>query len=183
MPVLGKSARVLSRVSHPLHPYYVLEFDQYIGGHDGSGLGKDGYCWALPEHYLTKENPSVGFQRLTYRGIPIVFDPLVPPGEVRFQKMPNRRVWKTLSVEPNYASILRSNKNKEANMLDRLSAQLKRLVKGDEDLKALVEIGIYDEEMEVQNPALLLDMIAVVFKKELAEEARTRLAERKEEKE
>lgn len=172
-----------------------------------------GHCWALPQNYLSKEpeygglartaysnasvsapltlsemdrmiqtvmgtppklevTPKRSFNSLTYRGIPVIYNPFVSEGAIyAFNGSEQIKKYQLLTQK------------KEGNMLNHLSAQLKRLVKGDEDLKALVELGVYNEEMEIRNPALVLDMLAVVFKKELAEEARTRLAELKEDEE
>lgn len=31
--------------NHKFWPKALVEFDEYIGGHDGGGMGKDGHCW------------------------------------------------------------------------------------------------------------------------------------------
>lgn len=190
---------------------YLLEFDEFVGGHDCGGKTKPGRGWALPEHCLAHEGEDIGyegiarttystcgktapltldsmkeaidaiqrdvekasgvpgFNTITYRGVPVV----VSGFDKRF----------TISREPNYASILRSNNKKGGDMLKRLSTQIRRIVKGDEDLKALLEIGVLDSELDVENHALAIDMLVTIFKKELAEEARTRLQEIKEQQE
>lgn len=37
-----------------------VEFDEYMGGHNGTWNGKDGYCWYLPDEYLKKTEKSEG---------------------------------------------------------------------------------------------------------------------------
>lgn len=37
-----------------------IEFDEYMGGHNGIWDGKDGYCWYLPDEYLKKIEESEG---------------------------------------------------------------------------------------------------------------------------
>jgi len=29
-----------------------IQFDKFMGGHDGSGTGKDGYCWSVKVKYV-----------------------------------------------------------------------------------------------------------------------------------
>ena len=35
-----------------------VEFDEYMGGHNGTWDGKDGYCWYLPDDCLKKIEES-----------------------------------------------------------------------------------------------------------------------------
>ena len=37
-----------------------VEFDEYMGGHNGIWDGKDGYCWYVPDEYLKKIEESEG---------------------------------------------------------------------------------------------------------------------------
>lgn len=43
----------------------VVEFDNYINGHDGGNLGKDGHCWGLPPNKLERlvENNRMKLQQ------------------------------------------------------------------------------------------------------------------------
>lgn len=167
---------------------YLLEFDEFVGGHDCNGRTKPGHGWALPEHCLAAEGEDIGYggmARSTYSTCsntpPLTLKDMEKAIQAIMQsEIDMRGRWVTIAREPNYASILRSKNKKGGDMLQRLSTQIKRIVKGDEDLKALVEIGVYDSELDVDNHALAIDMLVTVFKKELAEEARTRLAEIKE---
>lgn len=170
-----KFARVIKILTNHTEPAYLLEFNVNIKGHNGQGLTPSGHCWALPERCLAHEGEAIE-NPLYLNGIPVMFDPLMQPGFIEFRK---GQILKIISREPNYAAILRSNK-KETNMLKKLSSQLKTLIKGDEDAKALIEAGVLDESLNIVNFALLLDMLGVIFKKELAEEARKRIEEAKE---
>lgn len=80
----------------------------------------------------------------------------------------------TLQRQENYASKIR---NKKENVMQRLSTLAKRTF--DADTKALVEVGLLGESLQVNDPGLLLDMLVAVFKKELAEEAKLRIKEAK----
>lgn len=37
-----------------------IEFDDYMGGHNGSWNGKNGYCWYVPLKQLAKIDESEG---------------------------------------------------------------------------------------------------------------------------
>lgn len=37
-----------------------IEFDDYMGGHNGTWNGKCGYCWYVPDEYLKKIEESEG---------------------------------------------------------------------------------------------------------------------------
>jgi hypothetical protein len=34
---------------HETHQDYLIEFNSFMGGHDGGGIGRDGYCWWVRE--------------------------------------------------------------------------------------------------------------------------------------
>ncbi|MGN0005312.1 MAG: hypothetical protein ACI37Z_05020 [Candidatus Gastranaerophilaceae bacterium] len=37
-----------------------VEFNEFIGGHDGDGYGKQGYCWCLLPQWLAKTDIKIG---------------------------------------------------------------------------------------------------------------------------
>lgn len=50
--VFGKLGTVVETKKTDGIVYSLIEFDENVCGHDGQGLGKDGYCWWLEENEL-----------------------------------------------------------------------------------------------------------------------------------
>jgi hypothetical protein len=130
----GLVLRVLNRVvGNDVVHYYVVQFDNYMGGHDGGidektgkSIGKPGYCWITNDYNTVLEVPSL----LAKKG-----------------------------------------------GMSQLSTLAKRYF--DADSKALVEIGVLDNALNMADPELLLNMLLSIFTKELATEAKARLKEAK----
>lgn len=130
----GTVLRVLNRVvGRECVHYYVVMFDNYMGGHDGGAfegstlsIGKPGYCWITNDYNTVLEVPSL----LAKKG-----------------------------------------------GMSQLSTLAKRYF--DADSKALVEIGVLDNALELADPRLALEMLVSIFTKELATEAKARLKEAK----
>ena len=61
----GKKGKIISVPDMDTHVKYCVEFDEYLGGHDGLTMdnkGKNGHCWYISSDHLQhdeKENKPV----------------------------------------------------------------------------------------------------------------------------
>ena len=45
--------------------YYLIQFDEFIGGHNGNGDGPRGHCWYVKRRYVKYLNPLKPREHLT----------------------------------------------------------------------------------------------------------------------